>query len=130
MKRIVALFFTVIMLLCMTLSVSANETGNTVYTVGNKTIIFMENTEFTPAQRENIANLLADPAYGVAKANVLCWLMGHDYKTESVFAITHCDQPYAPRCLEEAFLLTYCTRCEDSIVEKTGYRHIFCCPEE
>lgn len=111
-------------------SIAASEEGN-IYNIGNITVVFDENNNFDTDTREALAHMLASGNYdngNIATYNLLCTLFGHKYETTGVTTITHCVEPDQPRCLEECFTVQVCSRCEDRIVERTGFRYITCCP--
>ncbi len=128
MKKIIIVVLSIVMLLSFCISTSANEENGNIYHIGEKTVIFEVNSDFTVKQQEAIALFVANPEYGVAKANVLCSLFGHKYTTELAHVITHEYFPTAPRCKQETFEVTYCTRCDESSMLLIGTSLISCCP--
>lgn len=128
-------FFTVLLtfLLIFTFSLSAFAASEEIctYEIGNVTVIFDENDALDAATREALAHMLASGSYGednVVTYNLLCTLFGHKYETSGATTITHCVEPDQPRCLQETFTVQLCTRCDDTIVERTGWSYITCCP--
>lgn len=119
------------LLLVCAFSVSAFATTEETYTytLGDVTVIFDENDTWDAATREAIAHKLV---YGTddnsTTYNILCSLFGHKYEVKGVTTITHCAQTSQPRCLEETFNLSLCSRCDDQLVERTGMCYIYCCP--
>ena len=119
-----------LLLVCTFSVVSFAATEETyVYNLGSVTVVFDETDTWDASVRESIARRLV---YGedesIATYNLLCNIFGHKYETKSVTTITHCVQTEAPRCLEEHFDISLCSRCEDQLTERTGFRYIFCCP--
>ena len=131
MKKIFVVLLT--FLLTLTFSLSAFAASEEIYTyeIGNVTVIFDETDTFNAATREALAHMLASGSYGeqdTATYNLLCTLFGHKYQTSGATTVTHCAQVSQPRCLEECFAVTTCTRCDETTVERTGWRYITCCP--
>ncbi len=119
-----------VILFCYAISAFAIEQVGNTYDIGDKTIIFEAGSSFTVEQQQIIARQLADPEYGVAPANLMCGLFGHKTTGETVIALTHKAKATAPRCLEEYYALTACSRCDYQNVERTGFMYISCCPED
>ena len=130
MKKITIVLMTIVLWLCSTLNVSANSTVGNTYQIDDITVIFDLESQFSNEQQEVIANLLVHPEYGVAQANLLCTLFGHKNTAETVITITHKVSATDPRCLQENFTVTSCSRCNTSTVERNSYGYIFCCPED
>ena len=129
-KRLMLVVMLITLAIFSTLGVSADiNTGNT-YRIENVTVIFDVDSQLSAEQQENIAQLLVNPENGVAKANLICNIFGHKNTTEGVSTITHKVSATSPRCLEELFTITTCSRCNESTVERNAYYYISCCPEE
>lgn len=130
MKKVIIVLIVVALTFCSTFGVSANSaTGNT-YQIDNITVIFDADSQFSVDQQEMIVQLLVSPEYGVSQANLICNIFGHKNSQEGVSTITHKVFEESPRCLEEFFTITMCSRCEETTVERDAYRYISCCPEE
>ena len=129
MKKIFVSLLTILMICTFSVSALAATEENYVYNIGSVTVIFDENDTWDASTREAIAHRLA---YGddtaISTYNLLCNMFGHKYETKGVTTVTHCVLDEAPRCLEETFNLSLCTRCNDQVTERTGYCYIFCCP--
>lgn len=129
MKKIFATVIAVLLLCMFSVSAFAAEEETFVYNLGSVTVIFDENDTWDADTREVIAHRLV---YGnddnATTYNILCNLFGHKYETKGVITVTHCVLPEAPRCLEEYFDLSLCSRCGDQVTTRTGYCYIFCCP--
>ncbi len=128
MKRSFVLLLTLVLVFAFSLSSFASEKEPYVYNIENVTIIFDENDTFDAATREMVAHKLVHGDEDVAPYGLICTLFGHDYEQKGVTTITHCVYSEQPRCLEEYFIVQVCSRCEDTIVERTGFRYITCCP--
>ena len=130
MKRLVAVVMLVTLTICATLGVSADtNTGNT-YQIENVTVIFGAESQLSAEQQAMIAQLLVNREYGVSQANLICNIFGHKNSMEGVTTITHKVKANSPRCLEEFFTITTCSRCNESTVERDGMSYITCCPED
>lgn len=130
MKKIAIVLLTIALIIGATLSVSADESAVNTYQIDNVTVVFDADTQLSIGQQEIIAQLLVNPEYGVSQANLICSIFGHKNTTEGVSTITHRALPESPRCLQEFFTITICSRCNESTVERNGYCYITCCPED
>ena len=130
MKRLVTVVMLVTLTICATLGVSADTDAGNTYQIENVTVIFDADSQLSAEQQENIAELLVNPEYGVSQANLICNIFGHKNTQEGVSTITHKVSATSPRCLQEFFTITTCSRCNESTVERNGMRYISCCPED
>ncbi len=130
MKKVTIIFMAVVILICATIGVSADSNVGNTYQIDNVTIVFDADSQLSVEQQENIAQLLVNSEYGVAQANLICNIFGHKNTTEGVSTITHKESETEPRCLQENFTITTCSRCNESTVERNSLFYIFCCPEE
>ena len=130
MKRIISILLAAILLSAMCVSTSANDIVNNVYVIDNKTIVFDESSAFTTEEKQMIAELLANPEQEHSTYGLMCTLFGHKNTTESVHTITHCVDTKSPRCLQEFFEVTTCSRCGETSTERISYSYITCCPED
>ena len=130
MKRLVAVVMFVTLTIFATLGVSADTNVGNTYQIENVTVIFDAESQLSVEEQERIAQLLVTPEYGVSQANLICSLFGHKNTLEGVTTITHKAKVNSPRCLEEFFTITVCSRCNESTVERDGMSYITCCPED
>ena len=130
MKKAISLLCAILLTFCFTFGVSADTNTGNIYRVDNVTVVFEVNSQLSSEQQETVANLLAHPEYGVEEANLICDIFGHKNTSETVIAITHKYFPDSPRCLQENFIVTTCSRCNTSTVERASYMYITCCPED
>lgn len=130
MKKVISIALATILILCVCISSSANQSFGNVYEIENKTIIFDETSAFSVEEQQHIAELIANPENQVSTYGLVCTLFGHKNTSETVVSITHCVNADDPRCLQELFAVTTCSRCDESTVERTGYSYITCCPED
>lgn len=126
MKKICAAFLAVLLVVSFSISAYAVDDAPITYEYGNTTFIFEADTVFDEAERDIIMQALTDRE-AVAEPCGLACLFGHDYESEAIIAVTHCASDTAPRCLEEAFEIQMCTRCDKTITELLGSTYIFCC---
>jgi hypothetical protein len=129
-KKATLIFMVIMLTIGATIGVSADSNVGNTYQIDNVTVIFDANSQFSEEQQEMIAQLLVNSEYGVSQANLICNLFGHKNTQEGVSTITHKVSETSPRCLEEFFTITTCSRCNESTVERDGFGYIFCCPEE
>ena len=130
MKKLIVIVMVIILTMFATINVSADETIGNTYQIENVTVIFSADSQLSVEQQEMIAQLLASPQYGVSQVNLICNLFGHKNTQEGVSTITHKVSPTDPRCLEEFFTITTCSRCNESTVERNAAVYIPCCPED
>ena len=130
MKRITVIFMVIFLIICSILNTSADEEIGNVYQFENTTVIFEADSEFSVEQQEIIANFIVNPEYGIAKVNIICDIFGHKNTIEGVTTITHKVSAESPRCLQELFTITTCSRCDQTTVERDAYFYISCCPED
>ena len=113
-----------------TFGVSANEILVKQYNVNNVTVIFDTDSQFTIEQQKSIVNFLVNSQYGVAQANIICNIFGHKNTSETVISITHKVFEESPRCMQENFTVTNCSRCDETTVVRNSFAYISCCPED
>ena len=130
MKKLLTTLLATILVLCACFSSSANQAVGNVYEIGDKTIIFDEASAFSVEEQQHIAELIVNPENQASTYGLVCTLFGHKNTSETVVSITHCVEPKSPRCLQELFAVTTCSRCDESTVVSTGYSYITCCPED
>ncbi|MBQ4274132.1 MAG: hypothetical protein IJB94_04085 [Clostridia bacterium] len=130
MKKIIVVLMAVVITICATIGVSAESNVGNAYQIDNVTVIFDTDSQLSNEQQEVIANLLVNPEYGVVQANLICNIFGHKNTQEGVTTITHKVLAESPRCLQELFTITICSRCNESTVERNAAYYISCCPEE
>ena len=128
MKKLLAFLLTLLLFATFSLSAFAANEETFVYEINGITIIFDEHGAFDAATREVVAHKLAHDNDDTDTYGLWCTLFGHDYEQSGVSTITHCAQSIQPRCLQEFFVVQVCTRCEDTIVDRTGLSYITCCP--
>ena len=129
-KVILTVILVVMLMVSFTVSASADNTVGNTYQIDNVTVSFDVNSQLSSEQQEVIANLLVNPEYGIAQANLICNLFGHKNKSETVITITHKVFEESPRCMQENFIVTTCSRCNEATVERASYMYISCCPED
>lgn len=130
MRKIFVCLLTFLLISTFALSAFAENAETYTYEINNITVIFDETSPFDAATREAVAYTLVYGDDGVAACGILCTLFGHDYITSGATTITHCAAPDQPRCLEEYFLVQACEDCDHTIVERTGFMYITCCPND
>lgn len=131
MKYFFKILSLILVVLCFTLAISASEiNGPTiVYPDEGVTVRFEENTSFSSAQMQAIADsiVLDSP---IPQTYAFCWLTGHDTITETVTATQHKADVYDPRCYLEIYLITTCSKCDYYSEELHSAGYISCCPED
>ena len=130
MKKIGLIAIVILFTFFATIGVSADQVEGNTYQIENITVVFDANSQLSLEQQEMIAQLLVNSEYGVSQANLICNIFGHKNTTEGVTTITHKAKANSPRCLEELFTITTCSRCNESTVERNAFYYISCCPED
>ena len=130
MKKTAVILMFIALTFCATMGVSADSNTEAIYQIDDVTVVFDVNSQLSSEQQELIANLLVHPEYGVEQANLICDIFGHKNTSETVITITHKVFEESPRCFQENFAVTTCSRCNASSVVRTSYAYISCCPED
>lgn len=131
MKKLIFVLVLCVSLTIPALAISSNEIQYDYEAMG-KTIVFSKNTNYTPEERQYIADIIAYGTFNDSSASTYawCWLTGHDYQYEYVYAIDHKISPDVPRCFETTYRVETCTKCDHSEITDLGGVYIDCCPEE
>lgn len=130
MKKTISILLVALLLVGTFIVPSADDVVGNTYNIDNKTIIFDADSAFTIEEQQHIAQIIVTPENNATTYGLICTLFGHNNTTESVAAITHCVNEQSPRCLKEYFIVTTCSRCDESTVERASYCYITCCPED
>jgi hypothetical protein len=120
------------MLISFSINIFANQNNQLAFEYENMSVVFESGTIFSVTEREYIADMLV---YGESDVTLVqprawCWLTGHDSKTEYVRIITHKKYALEPRCLEELFEVTTCSKCDLYDMVLVSSTAIICCEEE
>ena len=104
-------------------------TGTTfAYPTESKTVEFAADTILSENQQQQIADLLV---YGetasTASTQSLCWLVGHDYVEDYVAVTTHKVYESRPRCLQEYYRVTTCSKCDYNDIQRASSALVDCC---
>lgn len=126
MKKVIAMVLVIVLMVCACVNASADEACGNAYTINNTTVIFAENSQFSAEQQEIIAHMIVCPEESTSTYGLMCTLFGHKNTSEAVTTITHKYNVESPRCLQEYFTVTTCSRCNESTVVRDGYRYISC----
>ena len=130
MKKIISILLVAVLMVCACVGTSAEEAIGNNYTIDNVTVVFDANSQLSVEQQKAIAHLLVYPEYGTSTAGLMCTLFGHKNTSETVVAITHKYNVESPRCLQENFSVTTCSRCNETTTERVSFKYITCCPED
>lgn len=129
MKKTVVLLLTFICVCSFCINTYASN-EQTTFSVGNIEIVFSDESTLTYAQRNTIVEHLVQGSSNIQTYGLICNLFGHKNTTEFVTTITHCANITSPRCLEECWEVTICSRCENTETTRLTYYFIDCCPED
>lgn len=127
MKKIISITLVIIIVLLACVTTSAEVPNTNVLEIDHVTVIFEEDSVFSLEEKQYIAELIAYGDRGISTYGLAC-IFGHKYVEESVTAITHCAKENQPRCLAEVFLVSTCSRCGKSSMERVTYYYFTCCP--
>lgn len=134
MKKIISITLTVLLLASLCLQpVFAEEDDYIIIEYGNTTVYFKADTAFTAEEREMIAHVLAGEEQqhvhdGDDSDNIICDIFGHKTTTEEVTAVQHCVLPTPPRCRQEIYDVTTCSRCDYADYQLLSTSYIDCHP--
>ncbi len=123
MKKIIIAVLGLALLICSSLPISAQETANTLV-IGNVEYIFDD--ALTYEEQLQLIEALNHCDDGVSTCGLMCTLFGHKYEEKYVTTVTHGMNSTQPTCLEESFIVSQCSRCDASSVERTGFCYIYC----
>lgn len=130
MKKFLSIVIAAFILFTFCTTVTAHSSSY-IYEIDNTTVIFEKDTAFSSQEREQIVETLISGDQDASAYALLCVISGHDYgHGEVVTTITHCVDDKDPRCLEECFIISQCSRCEHYKTERIGGAYISCCPED
>ena len=129
MKKLFIISLAFLLICTFSVSALAASEETYIYNIGSVTVIFDECDTWNADTREAVAHRLVYGEDNTATTyNLWCNLFGHNYETKTVTTVTHCVLSEEPRCLEEHFNISLCSRCEDQVTERTAYCYIYCCP--
>lgn len=131
MKRVIKIISVLLVILSLTLAISASNGSAPIitYPEENITIEFEANTSLSDAKRQIIADAIALDT-PIIQSRAWCWLTGHDKTTETVTAIYHKQLELDPRCYIELYLITTCSKCDYYEEELQNAGYISCCPAD
>lgn len=136
MKKTLISIIIITILVCSFCIMANAESNSFRHEIGDITIIFDSSSSFTKEEQIQIAQLIANHATDsknneVASYNLMCTLFGHKYgSAELAYTITHKAKDTTPRCKEECYSITKCTRCDYTDIKFLNSCYIFCCPAE
>lgn len=131
MKKFIACIVFLALTLSSALGVSALTPENNItyeFSELHVEIVFEGDTSFSEAHQHRIAEILANDITPV-ESRAWCWLTGHNYVTDAVAKITHEARAYNPRCLQQMYEITTCSKCDYYAEELLNTSYIVCCPE-
>ena len=136
MKCINTLLSIVILGFLSTLVFASNDPINHFeYFDPEVTVEFDEGNNFDEETKQRIAdNFAGITSMGTIgednPENILCVLFGHNTSDSTVVVIRHKVHIYDPRCREEYYNVTACSRCDYTVDEFLGCMDIHCHPED
>ena len=129
MKKVLFLFFAIIIAATLPLSVFASATSGNAYTINGITVKFAIDSSFTAEEQMEIAQTVINgtDSSSATTYNLMCTLFGHKTTTETIGVIEHCVSATAPRCIETVQDVTTCSRCDYVTTDIISSNYIFCC---
>lgn len=128
MKRIVLFVLVIACAISFCINTAAEEINPCVISIDNIDVIFDSDSLFTNGEKEVIAEYILYGQSSTQAYGLLCNLFGHKTTTEFVTTITHEVNDTAPRCLEEYWEVTTCSRCDYVTTTRLSYGFKNCCP--
>ena len=129
MKKLI----TVILCAILAIHTAAMTTDGSTYEYetaeSHVTVAFSETSSLSAEKKQAISDFLVSEN-SVVSPQSLCWLTGHNYKTESVSLITHKVTAKSPRCKRSIYSVKTCTKCDyidETLISETL---IVCCPAD
>ena len=130
MKKIALLITIMTCIISFCLHSFAIDISPCVISIKNVDIIFDEDSMLSADEKQIVAEHLVNGQADAQTYGLICNLFGHKNTTEIVTTITHEVSSSAPRCLEEQWELTICSRCENTEETRIAFYYIYCCPED
>ena len=130
MKRLFCFCLAIALTAVLGISSSASANNGNVVELEGYTVVFDEETVFTPDEQVELAQYVVQ--YHQEDSNsqtygLMCTLFGHKTTTESLSVIEHCVQSAQPRCVKNYTYLTVCSRCDYTEVDIISSEYIYCC---
>ena len=134
MKRIVSVAMFFVLISAFSVCAFASDNTSSVYTYvkeGVEYTVDFSDASFSADKHEVIAQRLLSLAEDeVQTYGLMCTLFGHKFETSEISVITHKVYQYAPRCKDEAYDVSICTRCDYQEQTLITTSYIDCCHEE
>ena len=127
-KRLVAMLIAIAIAMCLFVMPSS-AAGEAEQTHTNIEIIFEDETLSEEFKARATAHFLngAPEDDGTATYGLTCTLFGHKLETGTTTTITHKARATAPRCLEQIYNYSACTRCDYEASTLKSSTYIHCC---
>lgn len=134
MRKIVSVLMVFVLVSAFSVCAFASDNTASVYTYvkeGVEYTVDFSGASFSVDKHEVIAQrLLGLGEDEVQTYGLMCTLFGHKYEESTISVITHKVYKYAPRCKDEAYDVSVCTRCDYQEQTLITTSYIDCCPEE
>lgn len=129
MKTKVVMLLSAILCVVMPFTAFAEETNLSVntYEFDGITVEFDEDCTFDLETQRAAAEYLAYGDDGAETYNLLCSIFGHSYETSKATKVVHKARTTAPRCRQENYKVSVCSRCGDTSETLVSSRYISCC---
>ena len=130
-KTIRILAFWLVIMTSLTVVASATDENFAVYTYeteDTKYTVTFSNGDIPQEKQEAIAQKLIGTGDSSSQTYGLwCTLFGHDYVEDSVNVVTHKASSSAPRCKQQTYDVTYCSKCDYTEEKLVATTYIYCC---
>lgn len=130
MKKLIVIVLTTILFAISCFNTFASENNSSSIIIDNIEVIFDSSSSLSTEDKQLIAEQLANENSTVQTYGLFCNLFGHKYTTEMVVTITHCVNPTSPRCLQERWEVSKCSRCDNTEQTLLSQIMIDCCPSD
>lgn len=119
------IFRLTVLILLIAMSCMASFALNPTY--DSHEVIFASDSAFTEFQKQNIINhFTGTDDHAVSVQGILC-LFGHNLTTGSCQYVTHRYYASVPRCLQEIYDVSTCSRCDYTSSTFVSSTRIGCC---
>ena len=130
MKKTILAILDFVIRFCCCINILATDTHPNIITLGNIDVVFATDSNFTENEKQFIANHILYGDTNTETYGLICNLFGHKTTTEVVVTTTHKVNDTRPRCLEECWEVTACSRCDYVETTRLSYGYKNCCPED
>lgn len=133
MKKSISILICISIIMSV-LCIYASATENSIYKYeidGYEYTVEIDDSNIPAEKKQAIAdNLVGADEYGVAPANILCDIFGHDYLYTTSVVYKHKVYTSSPRCQKLTYDVKYCEDCDFMQQTLVNTTRVYCCPED